>query len=147
MQDLDEVLVGVQRVSRRPGYRQRLFANLDLPGGLSGFRVLRAVERVSAPGPSIGDLAKLLTVDPSTASRAVERCLAGGLLVRRPRPEDRRRVHLELTDAGVELLAQTNRNRRDVFAEVVEGWADEDLERLIAMLHELLDGLDRLEGH
>lgn len=142
---LDDALVSVQRVPRRPGYRRRLLGSLDLPGGLGAFRVLRAVERAPDRAPSIGDIAEALAVDPSTASRVVERCVGAGLLTRTAQAGDRRRARLRLTDAGSDLLGQVSRNRRDVLGEVAGDWDDENLEQLLRLLRTLLAGLGRLE--
>lgn len=146
-QALDDALVAVQRVPRRPGYRRRILGSVDIPGGLGTFRVLRAVERLggSAGGVSVGDVADVLVVDPSTASRVVERCVAAGLLDRSADERDRRRAVLTLTRPGADILAAVTGNRRDLLAEVIEGWPDEDLTRLVELLTALLRGLDRLE--
>ncbi|MCU1432676.1 MAG: Transcriptional regulator, MarR family [Actinotalea sp.] len=143
---LDDALVAVQRVPRRPGYRRRLLEPLALSGGLGSFRTLRAVERVASDAPTIGEIAEALVVDPSTASRAVERCVADGLLTREAQSTDRRRAHLRLTDAGQEVLAQASRNRRDVLAEVTGEWQEEDVVRLVGQLRALLEGFDRVEA-
>ncbi|WP_225753449.1 MarR family winged helix-turn-helix transcriptional regulator [Actinotalea sp. Marseille-Q4924] len=144
---LDDALVAVQRVPRRSGYRMRLLGSVAIPGGLGTFRALRAVERGSTAGaPSVGDVAEALVVDPSTASRVVERCVDAGLLSRTPDAEDRRRSALALTAAGSAVLAQVTRNRRAALAEVVDGWSDDDVARLVALLGELLQGMDRLES-
>lgn len=143
---LDEALVAVQRVPRRAGYRSRILGSVEIPGGLGSFRVLRAVERLSGAGAvSVGDVAEALVVDPSTASRVVERCVAAGLLDRSADAQDRRRSVLALTEAGSGILAAVTGNRRALLAEVVEGWPDGDVVRLVELLTALLHGLDRLE--
>lgn len=144
---LDEVLVAVQRVPRRPGYRARILGSVEIPGGLGTFRVLRAVERLAAAGSgaSVGDVAEVLVVDPSTASRVVERCVAAGLLDRSADAQDRRRSVLALTPAGASILTAVTGNRRALLAELVDGWPDGDVTRLVELLTALLHGLDRLE--
>lgn len=144
---LDEALVAVQRVPRRAGYRARILGSVEIPGGLGTFRVLRAVERLTATGSgaSVGDVAEALVVDPSTASRTVERCVAAGLLDRSADAQDRRRSVLALTAAGASILTAVTGNRRTLLAEVVEGWPDDDVVRLVELLTALLRGLDRLE--
>jgi len=142
---LDEALVAVQRVPRRPGYRRRLLDVVPIPGGLGAFRVLRVVERaVGAPG--VGDVAEALAVDPSTASRVVERCVGEGLLSRSADSRDRRRSVLALTPSGARLLDQVTTNRRKVIAEVVAGWDEGDVMSLVGLLERLLGDLEALEG-
>lgn len=143
---LDDVLVAVQRIPRRPGYRRRLVAPLDLPGGLMTFRVLRVVERLT-PDPTIGEVAEALVVDPSTASRAVDRCVAERFIAREPGVTDRRKTHLQLTATGRDVLLQASRNRRRLLTEVTGDWDEDDVTRFVAQLRLLLDGFDRIEAN
>lgn len=142
---LDDVLVAVQRVPRRPGYRRRLLESVPIPGGLGTFRTLRAVERLG-PAPGVGEVAEALAVDPSTASRVVERCVEAGLLSRAAHAEDRRRSVLALTPRGAELLDQVTANRRRVIAEVVADWDRDDVVAVVGLLERLLADLEALEG-
>lgn len=142
---LDDVLVAVQRVPRRPGYRRRLLESVPIPGGLGTFRTLRAVERLGS-SPGVGEVADALAVDPSTASRLVERCVEAGLLTRTVHAEDRRRSVLGLTPRGRELLDQVTANRRETIAQVVADWDREDLVQMVGLLARLLQDLEALEG-
>jgi hypothetical protein len=78
---LDEVLGRIRRVLQRPGYRRRLLEGLSTPVELALLRLLRVVER-AGDAPTIGFVADRLAIDPSTASRVVERAVAAGLLER-----------------------------------------------------------------
>jgi DNA-binding MarR family transcriptional regulator len=142
---LDEVLVDVRRVLQRPGYRRRLLAAVGGPVELASLRVLRAVERSPSTAPSIGDVADVLAVDPSTASRTVDRCVAAGHLTRVPCAQDRRRSRLELTAEGRAALARVTAARRELLAEVTADWDPGDLERLSELLRTLVEGFEGLE--
>lgn len=146
LDELDDALVGVRRVLQRPEYRRRLLTALDVPVEMSTLRVLRAVERSECCPVSIGDVAEVLTVDPSTASRLVDRCADQQLLARRPSEGDRRRSELELTPEGRMLLDRAKQARRDVLAEITEDWPEEHTGRLVELLQALLDGFERLEA-
>lgn len=60
--------------------------------------VIRIVGR--APGISPRELSDTLEIDPSTLSGVLARLVAGGFLVRRADPDDRRRLRCFLTPAG-----------------------------------------------
>jgi DNA-binding MarR family transcriptional regulator len=143
---LDDALVGVRRVMQRPGYRRRLLADLDGQLELGTLRTLRAVERYGATGPCVGDIAETLAVDPSTASRTVDRCVSAGLLARTASESDRRRTRLTLTDEGRAVLSRVTDARREALAEVTQDWTEADLLRLTALLGTLRAGFDRLEA-
>jgi DNA-binding MarR family transcriptional regulator len=146
LDELDDALVDVRRVLQRAGYRRRLLAAVGGPVELASLRVLRAVERSADAAPSIGDVAEVLVVDPSTASRTVDRCVEAGLLARVPCRQDRRRSRLELTDQGRAVLDRVTEARRTLLAEVTEDWTEEDVDRLSELLSMLLAGFDRLEA-
>jgi DNA-binding MarR family transcriptional regulator len=143
---LDDALVGVRRVLQRPGYRRRLLAAGGEPFELATLRTLRAVERRGEDAPCVGDVAETLDVDPSTASRTVDRCVSGGLLARTTSEGDRRRTRLTLTDEGRTVLDRVTEARRAILAEVTADWSDADVARLAVLLGELRAGFDRLEA-
>lgn len=108
-------------------------------------RLLRVVQRAGVP-PSIGLVAETLAVDPSTASRVAERAVASGYLERQPCANDRRRVRLDLTAAGREVLDAVTDRRREMLADVTSDWDDDDIEDLVELLTALQTGFDQLEA-
>lgn len=65
---------------------------------LAQFRTLVFVDR--NPGASLNAVAEQLGVTAATASASVDRLVQQGLLIRKPAPDERRRVHLTLTEEG-----------------------------------------------
>jgi len=63
--------------------------------------VIRCVGKY--PGLTAGHLAKLLHIDPGTASTTLKRLDEKGILTRRRNPRDRRRIALGLTARGRQL--------------------------------------------
>lgn len=62
---------------------------------------------VNRPQPAcIGDVAQILVMDPSVVTVALERLACRGLLAATPDRADAGERHLELTAAGLNLLAQ-----------------------------------------
>jgi DNA-binding MarR family transcriptional regulator len=80
----------------------------------------RALVVLASRGPQrIADLAGMLDVNPSTATRMCDR-LARKRLVRRQRSaSDRRSVRVALCPAGQELVAAVTRRRRTEVARIV----------------------------
>ncbi len=141
---LDDALVEVRRVLQRPGYRRAVLGELAGTVGLQTIRVLRLVERAEH-APTIGAVAEALVVDPSTASRTVDRAVAAGLLERHVCSDDGRRARLHLTAPGRALLAEVSARRRDVLASAVRDWERRDVGTLQVLLERLLDGFDAAE--
>jgi DNA-binding MarR family transcriptional regulator len=144
LDELDDSLVAVRRILQRPDYRRQLIERLGDGERLATMRIVRAVERVGDPC-SVGDVAELLAIDPSTASRSVEDSVARGLLVRRACQQDRRKSLLEITEQGRLLLDRMTAVRRQLLAEVTADWEPGEVVELVNRLQRLLAGFDRLE--
>lgn len=142
---LDDALVSIRRVLLRPGYRRRILDGLSQRVELATLRLLRVVQRAEEP-PSIGSAATTLAIDPSTASRVVDRAVEDGYLEREPCADDRRRTRLQLTDAGVAVLDEVTARRRALLAEVTADWDGDQLAELVRLLAALQAGFDELEG-
>ena len=86
-------------------------------------------------GATVGDIARLVGVDPSRASRHVARAVSRGLLVRRASQSDARQVVLEVTPKGARLQAKGSDLTRARIALAVRDWSAADratFERLFA---------------
>ena len=143
---LDESLLRLRRVFQRPGYRKRLLQGLSPAIESATLRLLRAVQRSDGP-PSMGAVADVLMIDPSTASRVVDGAAEAGLLDRRSCTDDRRKARLHLTGEGQAILEEVTARRRQLLAEVTEGWNPDDLHRLTELLSTLQAGFDQLESN
>jgi DNA-binding MarR family transcriptional regulator len=103
---------------------------------------LAVLGRLDRDGPSsISELAACERMRPQSMAQTVRDLQTAGLVSRRPDPADGRRVFVELTAAGRELLRAT-RTRR-------ETWLTEALERELnagerALLHEALALMSRI---
>jgi DNA-binding MarR family transcriptional regulator len=88
-------------------------------------------------GPTVGDVARLLGLDHSGASRMVAAAAGRGYVERARTGADARRTVLRLTPAGRELIEASHRWQRDRFAELTASWDDEDRARFAAYLQRL----------
>jgi DNA-binding MarR family transcriptional regulator len=141
---LDDCLVQIRRVLQRPGYRRAILGELAGTVGLGEMRLLRLVERAEQ-APTIGAVAEALVVDPSTASRLVERAADAGLLERRACSDDGRRARLHLTSQGSALLDEVSVRRRAVVGRAVRDWDAKDIATLQGLLERLLAGFEFAE--
>ena len=79
-------------------------------------------------------LADILEVEPITLTRLLDRLEEGGLVERRAHPTDRRIRQLHLTDKAHPLLADIFTIGSATRGEALEGVAEEDRDRLFALL-------------
>jgi DNA-binding MarR family transcriptional regulator len=103
---------------------------------------LAVLGRLDRDGPSsISDLAARERMRPQSMAQTVHDLETAGLASRRPDPADGRRVFIELTRAGLDLLQTTRARRETWLTGVLERELDAD-ER--AVVHDALALLSRI---
>jgi DNA-binding MarR family transcriptional regulator len=89
-------------------------------------RLLDAVVVAGDGRATVGDVARLVGVDPSRASRHVSRAVSRGLLRRAAAQGDARKVVLEVTPKGAALQAKGSDLTRARIALALAGWSMSD---------------------
>ncbi|MCB0999000.1 MAG: MarR family transcriptional regulator [Acidimicrobiales bacterium] len=90
----------------------------------------------------MSELAEALRVDPSTATRAVQRLVRDGLASRRASDDDGRVVNIAITPAGLARHAEVAERRGRVLAHLL-GWYRPDERALLAdMLERFVAAID-----
>lgn len=90
----------------------------------------------------LSELAALIGLDASTASRLVRTLEIAGLLDRAPDPDDRRAFRVVLTPAGVERLAEFSRQRREMFGRAMRGWQQSEMATFATLISRFADGVN-----
>jgi DNA-binding MarR family transcriptional regulator len=151
---LDDGLAGLRRLWAHPDRKRRFMAELGVPVELAVLRTLHAVE-VGGSGDtdagdtekvSVSEVADLLQVSASTASRLLDQAVQSGYVIREACDEDRRRASLLLTDDGCALLERARDVRRSLLAEVTAEWPDHEIVELTRLLARLQHDIRRIES-
>jgi DNA-binding MarR family transcriptional regulator len=127
------------------GVAARSLAEVGDEVSLAQFRVL--VLAGAEGGPAMGDLARTLAVNPSTATRLCETLEAKGLLARRPAPGNRRTVRATLTADGRRLVARSLRSRRRRLDDALRRLDPDARRQLRRSLRELTAALGEAGDH
>ena len=93
------------------------------------------------------DLAEALRIDPSTATRAVQRLVASGLAVRTPNDDDGRVVMVKITEAGRSRHADVNARRGELMTHMLGAFTPEERPLLADMLERFVSAVDEFVGH
>jgi DNA-binding MarR family transcriptional regulator len=96
------------------------------------------------PNWRMGDLARALRVDPSTATRAVQRLIHAGLAERTRCSQDGRVAFVELSTAGRQRYEGGLRRRQRVMRELLDGFTPDERDQLAELLTRLVGSLDQL---
>ncbi|MGY2085539.1 MarR family winged helix-turn-helix transcriptional regulator [Blastococcus sp. SYSU DS0539] len=142
----DRLMVGVAqliRAGRHLSSRAATQLHGDLPS--FGWALLLPLERDGDLRCSA--LAGRAGIAVSVASRQLGALERAGYLLRRPDPHDGRAALFSLTERGAQALA-TSRALRSEWAETALGdWAEDDAQRLAALLERLVGDLDVVTAH
>jgi DNA-binding MarR family transcriptional regulator len=99
---------------------------------------LRVLVILASRGPqSVGTVARLLDVHPSSATRACDRLVQSGLLSRNENPDDRRQLRLELTSRGRRLIQGVMNHRRQQIEDLLRRIPAEERAQLTPALRTL----------
>ena len=102
---------------------------------------------VAALGPvRTSALAAHVNSDLSTVSRQIGVLVASGLLERRADPADGRACLLALTPAGQAAVAEHERGTTAFFAQVLDGWAPDELRQFAGLLDRFTSSYDHVHA-
>lgn len=107
------------------------------PGQMDALDVLVGVESYR-----MGDLAEALNIEPSTATRAVQRLIKDGLVEHVERAGDRRVVNVAVTAKGREIHSQVAERRRTVLISVLNEFEPDEREELIAFMERFVGAVE-----
>ncbi|BAY66501.1 MarR family transcriptional regulator [Calothrix brevissima NIES-22] len=82
------------------------------------------------PGASLSEVAEHLGVTCATASTTIERLVQRNLVERNDHPQERRRIVLNLTQAGTMLLKQSQATTRAHIADILDSLTPEQVSNL-----------------
>jgi DNA-binding MarR family transcriptional regulator len=116
--DADVVIEAVMAATRLlMGLSSRSIAAVDESITLPQFRLLSVLH---SQGPlKLSSLADYLDVNPSTATRMIDRLIVSDLVTREVNPHSRREIMVELTRSGTSVVNKVNELRREEIATVV----------------------------
>lgn len=104
---------------------------------LARFDVLSQLHRFGGDWVTVGEIAGRVMASSGNITALVDRMAADNLIVRRASPDDRRSHQLRMTDKGAALFAAMTDDHAGWVDAALNGIADRDKERLIALLVEV----------
>ena len=100
------------------------------------------LNRLDLEGPmGVKALAAGMGIDSSTVTRQVAPLVDSGLVKRTSHPEDGRAVVLQLSPRGLARLEEVRGSRRELMAQVTDGWTERERESFCTLLTRFNDSL------
>ncbi|MEX0964457.1 MAG: MarR family transcriptional regulator [Pseudohongiellaceae bacterium] len=142
---LEDVLIALRRVNRATDLHSKYLAKTT---GLTTPQML-LLQSVSNKGPvTIGALANEISLGQATVTAILDRLENRGLVTRVRSTEDKRRVHIHLTDAAANLLQHAPVPLQRQFAEqfgALQGWEQTMIVSALQRVAQMMDA-DELEA-
>lgn len=139
------IRIGSAWVELRRGPGTAAFRNyLYGSGGDLVHGQIDALDHLARRDRKMSGLAGKLRIDPSTATRAVQRLVDDGLAERFPSPEDGRVVMVRLTCRGRDVQRAVDIRRRRVMARVLAAFDDDERAQLADLLERLVASVDEV---
>jgi DNA-binding MarR family transcriptional regulator len=121
----------------------RHFHDIEKAAGIGGASLWALAEIAETDDLTVSGLAKAMSVHQSTASNLMDKLEASGYLIRTRSLEDRRVVHLSLTDQGREVLTKAPPPYRGILPDALMRLTPATLGELTRHLSELVAGMER----
>src|SRR3990170_2819298 len=121
--------------------RVQMWKQLDIT--VTQLRVLFILRE--RPGAPAGFLAERLRVTPPTVTGLVDRLVRMGFVRREEDPGDRRLVRNFLTQRGLRVVGEVEREGRAFLSRVFDGLSPEQMDRLVAALEDLVAAAAKAE--
>jgi DNA-binding MarR family transcriptional regulator len=135
--EVDQALNTIGRRLRQARFRERVALRVGGHLAADAYPLLR---RVASQQPvRVSRLADGLGVGAPTVSRKLKELEAAGFVARGIETTDRRASTVTLTAAGAALLERVTAARRELIAEMVADWSDDDLAVLAPLMMRLAD--------
>ncbi len=118
MKRVDEVLTALRQIIRAIDLHSK---QLNKVSSLTGpqLMLMRAIE--SQPGDTTRNIARIVNLSQATVTSIIDRLESRGLVLRERSTQDKRKVMLELTEAGRELLSKAPAPLQQAFIDRFEG--------------------------
>jgi DNA-binding MarR family transcriptional regulator len=131
----------LRRGASMQALRERIYEGDE---GLIDLGLADALEVIHLAGPCrMRDVAEALRVDPSTATRTVDRLVRHGYVARVSDPDDARAVLVRVTDRGERLRTRVRDQARRALTTILEDFTDEEADTLAALMSRLVEAVDR----
>ncbi len=120
----------------------RMERELAAAGHELTFSQFIAMKKLSLGKASVTDLARAADLNPGAMTRLLDKLEVRGLLVREADPDDRRALHIQLTDAGRNLWRDVDQCGQRVRESALLGMNDATRTRLTRLLEQVRDNLN-----
>lgn len=135
-----EVLLGIRRIIK---FYESLIKEVAEAYGLTQIEADIIGFLANNPGKDTAkDIVELRMLQKSNVSLAVESLIQKGLLTRRTSLEDRRKIHLSLTEQADDITAAIRKVRETFQERLFQGFAQEEYQLYISLVERIIQNTE-----
>lgn len=139
MDQIDEVLRALRRVIQATDLHSK---HLSKTAGLTAPQLL-VLQNLSTPEQiTIGEIARAISLSQATVTTIVSRLESRNYLVRKKSADDRRKVYVEITPAGREILGNAPRPLQEKFVQKFSNLEDWEKTMILSSLQRVAKMMD-----
>jgi DNA-binding MarR family transcriptional regulator len=139
LQPIEHALQQLLRLNASRKVHNRQAAAAGIVISQPGLQLLRRIQEDE--GLQIGELARLIDMDPAAAGRQLAQLVEDGLVTREKASDDGRAVVVRITPRGAEVRRSLSVVGERHMSDVLSGWSATDRRHLAELLPRLVDGL------
>jgi DNA-binding MarR family transcriptional regulator len=142
--EIERAMIRIRRRQSRRALGKRAVESQPLDLDLQQMAVVDAVDEgatAQVDGVTVGQIAERLGIDPSRASRLVSATIVSGFIRRTASQQDGRRICLELTDQGRDVVRNAHRSRQALYGRLLQDWDPADRAEFARLLSRFTDAL------
>ncbi len=142
MEKYEELLISLRRITRAIDIHSR---RLNKQSGLTApqLLVIQAVNKLEAPLAK--QIAQDINLSPATVTTIIDRLESRNLVIRTRSVQDKRKVHLSLSDAGKELLTHAPKPLQEHFIKRYQNLENWEQSQLLSALERIASMMDAEE--
>jgi DNA-binding MarR family transcriptional regulator len=138
-EDVTRLRESIRLLTKKLGLSDKIEASCC---GITLSQCYALVEIGRAGNISVNDLANILGLDKSTASRTVDNLVKGGLAVRKEDESDRRYLKVILSDQGQQYFSEIEVRMGIYYKNVYEAISEEKIEQVLESIEILAEALE-----
>lgn len=139
MQTHDQVLVAIRRIIRAIDLHSRRLAQRS---GLTGPQLLVMQVIARRESPTSSEVAREVSLSQATVTTILDRLERNGFVLRRRGEQDKRKVHLSLTESGATVLASAPTPIQENFIDSFNELKDWEQHLILSSLERVAEMMD-----
>lgn len=97
------------------------------------------------PNATQTEIAEWMDISPAALAVSLKKLEKGGYIIRSADASDERKKHIEMTELGSEIVAESHRMFREIETQMFSGFSEEEIENLNHYMNRMLENIRNIQ--